>query len=96
MPPRSQHGRKTGESRRLGNGHAKTAAPKARLGVLASLKSFCGDLGPGLITGCADDDPSGISTYSVAGASLGYATLWTAFLSFPEWSKNSCGVAVIL
>jgi NRAMP (natural resistance-associated macrophage protein)-like metal ion transporter len=36
-----------------------------------------------LITGAADDDPSGISTYSVAGASLGYAPLWTALLSFP-------------
>jgi NRAMP (natural resistance-associated macrophage protein)-like metal ion transporter len=36
-----------------------------------------------LITGAADDDPSGISTYSVAGASFGYATLWTALLSFP-------------
>jgi len=36
-----------------------------------------------LITGAADDDPSGISTYSVAGASYGYATLWTALLSFP-------------
>lgn len=40
-------------------------------------------LGPGLIAGAADDDPSGISTYSVAGASLGYAPLWTALLSFP-------------
>ncbi len=40
-------------------------------------------LGPGLITGAADDDPSGISTYSVAGASLGYAPLWTALFSFP-------------
>jgi len=44
---------------------------------------FLSDLGPGLITGAADDDPSGISTYSVAGASYGYATLWTALLSFP-------------
>jgi len=44
---------------------------------------FFKDLGPGLITGAADDDPSGISTYSVAGASYGYATLWTALLSFP-------------
>ena len=44
---------------------------------------FLEDLGPGLITGAADDDPSGISTYSVAGASYGYATLWTALLSFP-------------
>ena len=36
-----------------------------------------------MITGCADDDPSGISTYSVAGAAFGYATLWTALISFP-------------
>jgi Mn2+/Fe2+ NRAMP family transporter len=35
------------------------------------------------VTGAADDDPSGISTYSIAGASLGYATLWTALLTFP-------------
>src|SRR5580692_1835248 len=40
-------------------------------------------LGPGLITGAADDDPSGISTYSVAGAAYGYATLWIALLTFP-------------
>jgi NRAMP (natural resistance-associated macrophage protein)-like metal ion transporter len=42
-----------------------------------------GVLGPGLITGAADDDPSGISTYSVAGAAYGYATLWIALLTFP-------------
>jgi NRAMP (natural resistance-associated macrophage protein)-like metal ion transporter len=47
------------------------------------LRGFLKNLGPGLITGAADDDPSGISTYSVAGASYGYATLWTALLSFP-------------
>jgi len=40
-------------------------------------------LGPGLITGAADDDPSGISTYSVAGAAYGYATLWIALFTFP-------------
>ncbi len=44
---------------------------------------FFGKLGPGLITGAADDDPSGISTYSVAGASLGYPILWTALFTFP-------------
>jgi NRAMP (natural resistance-associated macrophage protein)-like metal ion transporter len=44
---------------------------------------FFRDLGPGLITGCADDDPSGISTYAIAGATFGYATLWTALVSFP-------------
>jgi NRAMP (natural resistance-associated macrophage protein)-like metal ion transporter len=45
--------------------------------------SFFRNLGPGLITGAADDDPSGVSTYSVAGASFGYLPLWTAILSFP-------------
>src|SRR5260370_11379058 len=44
---------------------------------------FVGRLGPGLITGAADDDPSGISTYSVTGAAFGYAPLWTALFSFP-------------
>jgi len=40
-------------------------------------------LGPGLITGASDDDPSGIATYAVAGASLGYSTLWTALVTLP-------------
>jgi NRAMP (natural resistance-associated macrophage protein)-like metal ion transporter len=44
---------------------------------------FFADLGPGLITGCADDDPSGISTYSMSGAVFGYGLLWTALISFP-------------
>src|SRR6516162_5837051 len=44
---------------------------------------FFQELGPGLITGAADDDPSGISTYSVAGAAFGYTGLWTALFSFP-------------
>ena len=52
-------------------------------GKSVRLSDFLKNLGPGLITGAADDDPSGISTYSVAGASYGYATLWTALLSFP-------------
>jgi NRAMP (natural resistance-associated macrophage protein)-like metal ion transporter len=47
------------------------------------LKRSLAILGPGLITGAADDDPSGISTYSVAGAAYGYATLWIALLTFP-------------
>ncbi len=47
------------------------------------LQRFFTELGPGLITGAADDDPSGISTYSVAGAAYGYAGLWTALFSFP-------------
>src|SRR5580700_710149 len=40
-------------------------------------------LGPGVITGAADDDPSGIATYSVAGAQLGTKLLWTALITWP-------------
>jgi NRAMP (natural resistance-associated macrophage protein)-like metal ion transporter len=40
-------------------------------------------IGPGLVTGASDDDPSGIATYSQAGAKFGFATLWTALLTFP-------------
>ena len=40
-------------------------------------------LGPGVITGAADDDPSGIATYSVAGAQLGTTLLWTALITYP-------------
>ena len=47
------------------------------------IKRFFKLLGPGLITGASDDDPSGIATYTTAGASLGFATLWTAPLTFP-------------
>jgi NRAMP (natural resistance-associated macrophage protein)-like metal ion transporter len=47
------------------------------------LRRFFAQFGPGLITGAADDDPSGISTYSVAGASFGFAPLWTVIFSFP-------------
>ena len=46
-------------------------------------RRFFSNLGPGLITGAADDDPSGIATYSITGASFGYTPLWTAIFSFP-------------
>lgn len=45
--------------------------------------SWLAKLGPGLITGAADDDPSGIATYSQAGAQFGFNTLWTLLLTFP-------------
>ena len=51
--------------------------PKGRV------RNFFAELGPGLITGAADDDPSGISTYSVTGAAFGFMPLWTAVFSFP-------------
>lgn len=48
-----------------------------------SAPSLLQRLGPGLITGAADDDPSGIATYSQAGAQFGYGLLWTVFLTTP-------------
>jgi NRAMP (natural resistance-associated macrophage protein)-like metal ion transporter len=50
-----------------------------RLTDNATLKT----LGPGLITGAADDDPSGIATYSQAGAQFGFNTLWTLVMTYP-------------
>jgi NRAMP (natural resistance-associated macrophage protein)-like metal ion transporter len=62
----------------------KVAPPPVRtLKLRRQFRRFFADLGPGLITGAADDDPSGISTYSVTGAAFGYGPLWTALFSFP-------------
>jgi len=55
-------------------------APAPRRGLV---RRFFSALGPGLITGAADDDPSGVATYSVAGAQLGTSLLWTAALTWP-------------
>src|SRR6202012_5083322 len=62
--------------------------PLWRATMVKLLKSFTDDprvkqLGPGLITGAADDDPSGIATYSQAGAQFGYNMLWTVLLTYP-------------
>ena len=48
-----------------------------------SLQRFWRALGPGVVTGAADDDPSGIATYSIAGAQFGTSLLWTALLTWP-------------
>jgi len=56
----------------------KQDAPKKNF-----VQRFFAVLGPGLITGAADDDPSGIATYSIAGAQLGTSLLWTALLTWP-------------
>ena len=65
---------------------ARRAAPHRggiiRKRVLSSLE----ELGPGLVTGAADDDPSGIATYSQAGAQFGYGLLWTLVLTYPLMS----------
>ncbi len=58
---------------------AKTEASKKPNPV----RRFFSLLGPGLITGAADDDPSGVATYTIAGAQLGTSLLWTAFITWP-------------
>ena len=56
---------------------------KQRKSENGGLRSFIRRLGPGLITGAADDDPSGIGTHSQIGAEFGYGLAWTFVLSFP-------------
>jgi len=53
----------------------KSTKPSTRI------KKYWNILGPGLITGASDDDPSGIATYSQAGAGFGFATLWTTIIT---------------
>lgn len=51
--------------------------------MINKLQRSLGKLGPGLVTGAADDDPSGIATYSQAGAQFGYSMLWTMIFTLP-------------
>ena len=59
--------------------------PSKRSGkpAVSRLRRFLGTLGPGLVTGASDDDPSGIITYTQAGSQFGMATLWSALITFP-------------
>src|SRR6202048_2358658 len=57
--------------------------PKVQKRQTFRAKNFLETLGPGLITGASDDDPSGIGTYSQAGAQLGYGIGWTMLLTLP-------------
>ena len=60
-----------------------TLPDEIRESTAGPLRRFFGILGPGVITGAADDDPSGIVTYSIAGAQMGIAMLWTSLITFP-------------
>lgn len=62
---------------------ANHSAPKAAAPEPFSLRGILNKLGPGLVTGASDDDPSGIGTYSQAGAQLGYGIGWTMLFTFP-------------
>lgn len=56
---------------------------KQKKSLVSKLKLSWKKIGPGLVTGASDDDPSGIATYSQAGAGFGLSTLWTAIIAFP-------------
>jgi NRAMP (natural resistance-associated macrophage protein)-like metal ion transporter len=56
---------------------------KQKKSLVSKLKLSWKKIGPGLVTGASDDDPSGIATYSQAGAAFGLSTLWTAIIAFP-------------
>ena len=53
------------------------------MGISTKIKRFWKTIGPGLVTGASDDDPSGIATYSQAGAQFGLMTLWTTIITIP-------------
>ena len=65
---------------------ATTTSRKTRQPLKQRLVESAEALGPGVVTGAADDDPSGIATYSHAGAQFGYGLLWTMVLTFPLMS----------
>jgi NRAMP (natural resistance-associated macrophage protein)-like metal ion transporter len=62
---------------------ATTPTKKKRMSLKTKWKKVGRLIGPGLVTGASDDDPSGIATYSQAGAAYGLSTLWTSLLAFP-------------
>ena len=64
---------------------AETCCPQPRMAEMwnEKIRAAIQTLGPGLITGASDDDPSGIATYSQVGAQFGYGMLWTMILSYP-------------
>src|ERR1700678_1967350 len=70
----------------LAKGEKKTTASKSsrsKTRTEARWRKYVRAIGPGLITGASDDDPSGIATYAQAGSKYGLSFLWAAILTFP-------------
>lgn len=65
------------------DGFEPASGPDREFVGATGLRAYARALGPGLITGASDDDPSGIATYAQAGAQSGFAMLWVALLTFP-------------
>jgi Mn2+/Fe2+ NRAMP family transporter len=66
-----------------GSSVVRFSKPNPPAGAVRRIKSVLERLGPGIITGASDDDPSGIATYSQVGAQFGFAMLWTMIFSYP-------------
>jgi NRAMP (natural resistance-associated macrophage protein)-like metal ion transporter len=75
--------RKKTASKQSGKAESRKPQASAESAKPFAFEDFVKSLGPGLITGASDDDPSGIGTYSQAGAQLGYGVGWTMLLTFP-------------
>src|SRR4051794_8979570 len=67
-------------------GKSRPTLRKLRRSAVRRLRNLGTAIGPGVVTGAADDDPSGIATYSQAGAQFGYGLLWTMVLTYPLMS----------
>jgi Mn2+/Fe2+ NRAMP family transporter len=83
------------------DGETAAAAGSARLAAKPSGQELAASrgwryylraVGPGLVTGASDDDPSGVATYSQAGAAQGYGLLWVSLVTFPlmAWVQEIC------
>jgi NRAMP (natural resistance-associated macrophage protein)-like metal ion transporter len=82
-PPYSFHSYRRRTFRPLLYSGARDGGRSRGIPMITRLQRFLERLGPGLITGAADDDPSGIATYSQAGAQFGFGLLWSVFLTTP-------------
>ena len=63
--------------------------------AISPLTRCLGQLGPGIVTGASDDDPSGIATYAQVGAQFGFAMLWTLLLTYPSDDGDSGGQRLV-
>jgi Mn2+/Fe2+ NRAMP family transporter len=66
-----------------GGGFEPASGPDREFVGAPRVRAYLQALGPGLITGASDDDPSGIATYAQAGARFGFSMLWVALLTLP-------------
>jgi NRAMP (natural resistance-associated macrophage protein)-like metal ion transporter len=82
-PPYSFHSYRRSVALALLYSGARNGGRSRGIPMITRLQRFLERLGPGLITGAADDDPSGIATYSQAGAQFGFGLLWSVFLTTP-------------